>query len=575
MKNHIKFAIAPAAALGVTLVTGCATATAAQAIAAQTTTAQGTASLTVRTDAGTVRGVAHGQAHQFLGVPYAAPPVGALRWKSPRPVKPWTGTRAATASGPACVGPAYNLPAGTTVSEDCLTVNVTTPASAPARPRPVMVFVHGGDFVSGTGGAFDPAEMAARGDVVVVTVNYRLGVFGFFGYPGLPGSGDFGLQDQQAALRWVHRNARAFGGDAANVTLFGQSAGSAAVCAQLTSPAARGMFAKAILQSASCGTLEPRLFPGAPAPDAHDVSPWAPLKTVTARGTTLASKLGCASHKDPVSCLRNASVDALAGPATATDPTFPAFKSPAYGTPTLPADPHRAIEQGRFAHVPVVLGYTRDEGRFVTSSIVNPAIGKVTFTPDVYAELTDAAYGPRAAAVRRAYDPSAYAGDLLPGTPESDRTGIEGALAWAAIETDRATACPMLADAAALSRRVPTYVYEFADRTAPTWLPVPAHFPAGAPHLADLPYLFATTRPALPGADNGPARLTPTQQRLSAQMIGYWTSFAHDGAPRTAPTWPRYRATAPNVQRLTPGGTATAPTTAEAATHKCATWPTH
>ncbi|MCP2342395.1 carboxylesterase/lipase family protein [Actinomadura rupiterrae] len=572
MKHPVKLTIAPAA-LGLALVTGCGTA-AATTTAATTAGGKAQAPITVKTDAGTLRGAANGQTHQFLGVPYAAPPVGPLRWKAPQAVRPWQGVRAATASGPACVGPTYNLPAGTSVSEDCLTVNVTTPAAAPTRPRPVMVFVHGGDFTSGTGSAFDPARMAARGDVVVVTLNYRLGVFGFFGYPGLKGSGDFGLQDQQAALRWVHRNAHAFGGDASNVTLFGQSAGSAAVCAQLTSPAARGAFSKVILQSASCGTLEPRLYPGAPAPESHDVSPWAPLKAVTARGTTLAGKLGCAAHADPVDCLRAASVDALAGPKTATDPTFPAFGTPAYGTPTLPSKPDQAIRQGRFARVPVLAGHTRDEGRFVTSSIVNPAFGKVTFTPDVYAKLTDAAYGPRAAAVRRAYQPSAYAGDLLPGTPAADRTNMEGALAWAAIETDRATACPMLADADALSRQVPTFVYEFADRTAPTWLPVPAYFPGGAAHLTDLPYLFATTRPAMPGADNGPARLIATQQRLSDQMTAYWTSFARHGSPNNpaAPAWTRYRATAPHVQELAAGGTGTGPITNDASAHKCTTW---
>ncbi|WP_051467981.1 carboxylesterase/lipase family protein [Actinomadura oligospora] len=560
MKKRLKVTLAPAV-LGLVLATACGTASAMPAAQQD---------VLAKTDAGTVRGITHGQTRQYLGVPYAAPPVGALRWKSPQPSRPWKGVRNATASGPACVGPSYNLPAGTSVSEDCLTVNVTTPASAPARPRPVMVFVHGGDFTSGTGSAFDPSEMATRGDVVVVTLNYRLGIFGFFGFPGLPGSGDFGLQDQQAALRWVQRNAHAFGGDKANVTLFGQSAGSAGVCAQLTSPAARGTFSKVILQSASCGTLQPRLYPGAPAPTPQNVSPWAPLKTVTARGATLASKLGCTT--DAMACLRKAPVDALAGPGTMTDPTFPSFGSPAYGTPTLPTNPEQAIKRGRFAKVPAMIGSTRDEGRFVTASIVNPAIGKVTFTPDVFTKLTDAAYGPDAPAVRRAYRPSTYEKDLLPNTPPTDRPNVEGALAWAAIETDRASVCPILGDANALSRRVPTYVYEFADRTAPTWIPVPATFPGGAAHLTDLPYLFATTRPA----PSGPAKLTPAQQHLSAQMIAYWTSFAHTSAPKTtaAPTWPRYSAKTPRVQNLTTNGAARMPLTNNATAHKCTVWST-
>ena len=167
-------------------------------------------------------------------------------------------------------------PGGST-NEDCLYLNVTTPAKKSAKPRAVVVWIPGGGFFSGAGNNYEASKMATRGDVVVVTVNYRLGIFGFFGYPGLPGSGTYGIQDQQAALRWVQRNARAFGGDPRNVTVAGESAGGMSVCAQLTSPTSTGLFAKAVMQSGSCAFnwAENSQYPG----QAAD-SPWVPQSTV-------------------------------------------------------------------------------------------------------------------------------------------------------------------------------------------------------------------------------------------------------------------------------------------------------
>jgi para-nitrobenzyl esterase len=179
----------------------------------------------VLTDAGPVRGTVTDDHHRFQGIPYAASTAGELRWRPPQPVRPWAQVRDATRPGPMCPQQPSSYAEVASLVEDCLCLNVTVPkAAGPQRPRPVLVWIHG-DGAIGAGSFFDARRLATIGDVVAVTINYRLGIFGAFGYPGLDGSGAFGLQDQQAALRWVARNAAAFGGDPGNVTVFGESYG--------------------------------------------------------------------------------------------------------------------------------------------------------------------------------------------------------------------------------------------------------------------------------------------------------------------------------------------------------------
>ena len=210
--------------------------------------------------AGKLRGVESGQTHAFKGIPYALPPTGALRWKPPLPATKWKDVRDATAYGPACVQPkaksgsiyAWDLGA---ISEDCLTLNIWTPAAA--RKAPVFVWIHGGALSTGSGGEpmYDGTKFAERG-IVVVSINYRLGVLGFLAHPALSAesrrniSGNYGLMDQIAALRWVNRNIASFGGDPANVTIAGESAGGLSVMYLMAAPGARGLFHKAIAQSA-------------------------------------------------------------------------------------------------------------------------------------------------------------------------------------------------------------------------------------------------------------------------------------------------------------------------------------
>ncbi|MFG2187576.1 carboxylesterase family protein [Nocardia iowensis] len=191
-----------------------------------------------------------------MGIPYAAAPVNEKRWVSPQPVHPWTGTRDATNPGPACTQPeAPDMPSSVPQSEDCLTVDVTAPAGS-GKNRPVMVWIPGGGFITGAGSIYDPTRLAQTGDIVVVTVNYRLGVYGFFAHPEL-GDSNFGLQDQVAALRWVRTNIAEFGGDPTQVTLAGASAGAMSACTLMTTPQARNLFHRAIIQSGSCLTSHP------------------------------------------------------------------------------------------------------------------------------------------------------------------------------------------------------------------------------------------------------------------------------------------------------------------------------
>ncbi|MFF4901924.1 carboxylesterase/lipase family protein [Streptomyces sp. NPDC001068] len=485
----------------------------------------------VRTHDGALRGSAGDGYRTFEGIPYAAAPVGDLRWAPPRPAAPWTGVRDATRPGSACPQQAGEVPGGST-DEDCLRLNVTVPADAsPRRPKPVLVWLHGGGFTTGAGSSYDAHRLAVRGDVVVVTVNYRLGALGFLGHDGLPGSGTFGLADQQAALRWVRADIGALGGDARDVTLAGESAGGFGVCAQLASPSAAGLFERAIIQSGPCTGRPERPF----APAA------ASLSAVRAAGARFAAEVGCGSVRDAVACLRHVSVARLLA---AQD----ADQQPAYGTALLPYDPGTALERGRFHHVPVLIGNTRDEGNGWAAGIIqagNPV------TPDTWPDVVAAFFpGPaRAAAVVRAYPV----------------TGSDGGPVFGAVIGDSNFACPTLRAAALLSARVPVWRYEFADEHAPSLTAGTPPFPLGAPHASELPYLF--------DLGGRPRTMNTAQHRLAGLMIDYWTGFVRTGDPnavlRPDTDPPAWRSGA--VQSLVPDRTGPART---AARHRCRFWDT-
>jgi para-nitrobenzyl esterase len=410
------------------------------------------------------------------------------------------------------------------LDEDCLFLNVTAPRSAgPESLKPVMVWIHG-DGAVGAGSFFDARRLAVDGDVLAVTINYRLSIFGTFGYPGLEDSGTFSLQDQQAALRWVRRNADAFGGDPANVTVFGESYGGLATTAHLVSPASKDLFDKAIIQSGFALADVPAgaMFPGLPALPWYG---WRPTAEVEESGAAVAEQLACADPASAVECLRRLPVPDLLAHAQVFQPL-------AYGNRILPEVPAEALQKGRFHRVPVMSGGTRDEHRLLVGLFRELAGQPVT--AEQYPALLAEAFGDHAPAVQARY-------------PLSDHESPS--VAWATLLTDRMWARPTFEQHRFLAEHVPTYAFEFADRHAPMYLPFPDSLPPGAFHAAEVPYLF--------NDDKFEAASTPDQRRLAAQMIRYWANFARSGDPNGAdlPTWNPFdhAETMPNVLALAPG----------------------
>ena len=465
---------------------------------------------------------------EFLGVPYAAPPVGALRWRAPQPAARWTGVRDATSFAPHCAQPPSPF-GGNTGSEDCLYLNVFSGAGTHGR-RPVMVWIHGGGLTTGESDDYDPSPLVRDG-VVVVTINYRLGLFGFLAHPALvsrPGgpSGDYGLMDQQAALRWVQHNIAGFGGDPRNVTIFGESAGGLSVLAHLASPTATGLFTRAIAESGAY--------------DLTQVS----LATAEARGQAFATATGCADQS--AACLRALPASAILAQ------TNPSGTQPNIDGLVLTQSIGTALAAGQFNRVPVMNGSNRDEFRLFVA--IQELSGGPPVTAANYQSGIAAALGvPAAAAVAIAarYPLSAYPSP---------------ALALGAVGTDAIFACPALTVDQAAARYVPVFGYEFADENAPQPLLPPVSFPYGAAHASELQYLFN-----LPTAPF-PAPLSPAQARLAAMMRGYWTDLASRGVPSGpgTPPWPRFDAVGQRIQVLAPP--APRPETTFAVAHQCAFW---
>ncbi|TCC52763.1 carboxylesterase family protein [Kribbella capetownensis] len=528
--------------LGVLLTAALLTSSAAASggAAEATTNSRGTpADTLVSTDSGAVRGTLTPDARLFQGIPYAAPPVGELRWASPQRAASWHGIRDATKPGNRCAQ-AEGLIDAPSTTEDCLYLNVTTPRDTGAHKLPVMVWIHGNGFISGAGSLYDAQQLANSGQVVVVSPNYRLGIFGFLAHPALDHggarqlSGNFGLEDQQAALRWVQRNAAAFGGDPGNVTIFGESAGGTSVCSHLVAPGSAGLFDKAILQSAQC--TGQKWSPGPPT--------WFPLPRSEREqnGLDVAAKVGCSDPRTAAACLRAKPTDELAKWSDVG-----VGSGPTVGGGVLPLSPDRAFATGRFRHVPIIQGTTRDEHRLFTAAI-ETATGQVT-TPASYSQE-----------IHTLFDQSDAERILARYPVERFRSAGE---ALSAVVTDWAWGCPVLDRDRALAAQAPLYAYEFADETAPWFSTLPKpNFPTGAFHGAELQYLF--TDEQLPGPS------TPAQEQLSATMMQYWTQFARTGNPN-APGQPRWQPfqNKDHVQSLDPSRIASADLAQE---HQCAFW---
>jgi para-nitrobenzyl esterase len=492
--------------------------------------AAGVGGLVARTANGAVRGLADGPVDEFLGIPYAAPPVGALRWQPPQPAASWSGVREATAFAPHCPQPASPFGQAST-SEDCLYLNVFTPRDHRRGARyPVMVWIHGGALVSGESNDYDPTALAADG-VTVVTINYRLGALGFLAHPALADaqgqSGDYGLMDQQAALRWVQRNIANFGGDPRNVTIFGESAGGLSTLSQVASPEARGLFQRAIAESGS-----------------YDLTQTS-LATAEAAGEAFAAKAGCASQT--AACLRSLPVSTiLANEDTATGGYMPNINSE-----VLPESLGTAFATGDFNRVQIINGTNHDEWRLFV------ALSELEGNP-----VTAANYQPMISATLGV--PAAVAAVIAAEYPLSAYSSPSVALG--AVGTDAIFACPALTIDQSVSRYVPTYAYEFNDENAPENFLPPVSFPYGAAHATELQYLFGLPTAAFPST------LTAQQRQLAAIMKGYWTGFAKRGFPSSSgsPFWPRFNDLTQPIQSLAPVVPRTE--TDFASTHNCAFW---
>jgi carboxylesterase type B len=481
-----------------------------------------------------VQGVRAGGVDSFLGIPYAAAPVGALRWAPPRPAPAWSGVRLADRFGNRCPATAStNGPRSET--EDCLFVNVQRPTGLTRGDRrPVYVFIHGGGLVNGSSNQADMRQIVRLTGVVGVTMNYRLGVFGFLGLSTLTArqgeSGNYGLMDQQAALRWIRRNIAAFGGDPDQVTVGGESAGGWSVCTHLVAPGSAGLVDRAMIQSGSC--------------------PSRTQAAAEAQGRAVAQQVGCPDQAIALACLRATPAGTLLDA-----PAASAVPAPVRGTPFLPVDPREAVATGQFAHVPVVIGANRDEGRTF-------AQGNIGWTEDQYVAWVRQIFGAAADAVLAHYpwpaNADRFTGAYLSGAVITD-SGLVGGIGG----------CANRALTQDLAQFVPTWAYEFAARNGPGLTPIPG-YRWGAGHAAELAYLF-------PSFDNG-TPIAPTfdrgERQLARDMKRYWGAFALRGNPNVSgqATWRRYD-TSRVVLSLRPGGRSTAISDATLrAEHQCAFW---
>jgi len=447
--------------------------------------------LVVNTTSGAVAGILYGSEKEWRGVPYAAPPVGGLRWRPPAPVTPWSGVRDATVFAPPCIQLDF-ISGGTLGSEDCLYLNVFAPSNATATSRlAVLVHLHPGSN-SGYHAYRDAAAFTARG-VIVVTVGYRLGVFGFVGHAALTAegggsSGEYGLLDQLAALRWVRDNIASFGGDPSRVTLFGSSAGSFDTAALMASPLSQGLITRAAVQ----GDVQWGLTgAGNTISDAEQI------------GLQVSQHVGCESAASVLACLRATPAADLVEAAGPLDIV------PWIGGAVLPKSPLELVRERRT--VPLLVGFDREEEAALQGNPLDSP-----YPADKWVKDTNALVGPDLGVQARSlYPPSAY-----------------DSLLWSYItmRTDAVRGCPTRRLANAVQAPVYRYLYTHVYENDPFF----AQFRAS--HILEDPLLW--------GSDIfGFGHIfTPAEQLLSQKMADYWTNFAKTGNPNGPglATWPAY-----------------------------------
>ncbi|QJD79409.1 carboxylesterase/lipase family protein [Spirosoma rhododendri] len=463
----------------------------------------------VQVTGGRITGVPNraGDVYSYKGIPFAAPPVGVLRWKAPQPVVPWSGVRRADAFGPSPVqgepnpfGPwsaEYLIPKAP-ISEDCLYLNVWTSTQA-ARKKPVLVWIYGGGFGSGGSGVpiYDGEATAPKG-IVFVSVNYRVGPFGFFAHPELTressnqASGNYGLMDQIAALKWVQQNIARFGGDPANVTIAGQSAGSMSVNCLVASPLAKGLFTKAIAQSG-----------------ARFATPYPSLREAEADGQKTAQALGASTL---------AELRAL--PAEALLKQSQAMRGPIIDGYVLPASIAQLFADRKQNPVSLLTGWNEDEGL---------AFGPQKSAADYKAQL-DQQYGSRAETMLRYY-PAGSDAEAAQSQRNIARDRTFGAqnYQWAVTQAQQ---------------RLPVYVYRFTRKVPATG----EYASYGAFHTAEVPYAYDNLR----FIDKQLRPLRPADDQLARAIATYWANFIKTGNPNGSglPHWPAFSAPNDSIMQL-------------------------
>jgi para-nitrobenzyl esterase len=492
---------------------------------------------TVSTNSGPVCGILQNGDYQWLGIPYAAPPVGSLRWEPPQPPVPWTTTLDATAFGDQCFQ-APSVFASQPSSEDCLFVNVVRPAgSVPSGGLPVLVHIHGGGFIGGNGDA-DYSLLANTGNEVVVSMNYRLGIFGFLASRALGRhSGDYGLEDQQAALRWVQDNVSAFGGDPNNVTIYGESAGGSSVCDQIASPTARGLFENAFSVSGEYSTLF-----GSPNQvlNFQDCKSTPPSQRVADQaGQGFVAAVGCSNAANVADCIRNVpaqTVFADAGGGFTAGGT--GTISPTRNAIVLPLSLRQALVRGTANRVHVVAGTERDENLSGTAT-----------TPGQYQTLVDQQFGRYAPAVLQRYPLERFDSPFV---------------AFRTVAADAYTVCPAIETEQLLAKRMPAWEYEIDGGDDPLGAEASflnANEPNGDFHIGAF-------------YDTPASGLDPNQEVLQRQEVADLTTLARTGNPTGAntPIWPEFNGTN-EVMSWLPGGDSQVMTTAQMSLdHHCGFW---
>jgi para-nitrobenzyl esterase len=476
---------------------------------------------------GKLQGDMAGEARRFLNIPYAEPPVGDRRWKEAVPNAPWTGVRHETEFVKACP---QLMDQGSPPSdnEDCLYLNVWAPHPAPAK-APVMVWIHGGgNFSGGTGIPlpnvpgklwYDGQFFASKQGVVLVTIQYRLGSLGFLAHPELAEedepAGNQGLFDQRLALQWVKKNIAKFGGDPGNVTIFGESAGSADVCYHVVSPKSRDLFHRAISQSGGC-TI-------------RSVGPEQALDIIGPQMVAFGKALGCAEGPGQLACMRTKSVEELlansmqpmpgAGGGFDGEWSFAAVLDGADGF--LPDAPQVLFDRGEFAKVPYLLGANNDEGTtFVFRA--TPLANEAEYMADLQMR-----YGDAAAEVAEVYPPSAFGGDF--NAARARHIGDSGVVC-------------STHDTARRAAKAGAKVYMYNFNVA--WSLAPAILKVG--HAAEISHVFGT--PHLPSPD-------PGSEAVGQAMNAYWAQFAKSGDPNGAgapAVWPEFQPDADKRLQLDP-----------------------